>query len=134
MIAAGPIRPTRMRFMRRFVTRRINPITRVFAGWMPGFALLTHLGRKSGKAYRTPLNPIRRGDHYIFFLTYGSDVDWVRNIFAAGRCAMRVRGRDVQLDEPELIVDPELRLVPAAVRAIGRWNRVTELLRMRVAD
>jgi deazaflavin-dependent oxidoreductase (nitroreductase family) len=128
------VAPTRIRFMRRFVTRRVNPLTRTFAGWMPGFGVLTHVGRKSGRMYRTPLNPIRRGDHYVFFLTYGSDVDWVKNIFAAGRCEIRVRGRDVELVDPELIVDPELRLVPAIVRAIGRWNRVTELLLMRVAD
>jgi len=98
---------------------------------MPSFAILTHVGRTSRKTYRTPINVFRRGDHYVFALTYGSDVHWLKNIMAAGECEMRTRGRDVHLVEPELIVDPQLRLMPLPVRFIGRFNRVTELLRMR---
>jgi deazaflavin-dependent oxidoreductase (nitroreductase family) len=123
--------PTRIRFMRPFTTRVINPITRRFAGWMPGFAILTHVGRSSGRTYHTPINVFRRGDHYVFALTYGSDVQWVKNILAAGACEMRTRGRDIRLVEPELIVDPDLRLMPLPLRIAGKVNRVTEFLRMR---
>jgi deazaflavin-dependent oxidoreductase (nitroreductase family) len=98
---------------------------------MPSFAILTHVGRNSGQTHHTPINVFRRGDHYIFALTYGSDVQWLKNILAAGTCEMRTRGRDTRLVEPEIIVDPELRLMPLPVRIIGRFNRVTELLRMR---
>jgi deazaflavin-dependent oxidoreductase (nitroreductase family) len=128
--AAAP----RTRFLRPFAARVINPVTRLFAGWLPGFAILSHVGRKSGRTYRTPINVFRRGDHYVFALTYGSDVDWVKNIFAAGRCELRTRGRGVRLVEPELIVDPALRLMPWPLGAVlGRLNRVTEILRMRAA-
>jgi deazaflavin-dependent oxidoreductase (nitroreductase family) len=123
--------PTRIRFLRPFTKALINPVTGLFAGWLPGFAILTHVGRKSDRTYRTPINVFRRGDHYLFALTYGADVDWVKNVLAAGGCSMRERGRDIRLVEPELLVDPELRLMPAPVRAIGRFNRVTEILRMR---
>lgn len=123
----------RTRFLRPCTTRVINPVTRLFAGRMPGFAILTHVGRTSGKTYRTPLNVFRRGDHYLFALTYGSDVHWVKNIRAAGGCWMRIRGRDVRLVEPELIVDPDLRLMPLLLRIVGKMNRVTEFLRMRPA-
>ena len=123
--------PTRIRFLRRFTVRIINPITRLFAGWVPGFAILTNVGRNSGKTYRTPINVFKRGDHYVFVLTYGSNVQWLKNIFAAGSVEMRTRGRDIHLVEPELIVDPELRLVPAFLRLPGKLNRVTEFLRMR---
>jgi hypothetical protein len=34
-------------------------ITGLFAGWLPGFGILTHVGRKSGKVYRTPINVFR---------------------------------------------------------------------------
>jgi deazaflavin-dependent oxidoreductase (nitroreductase family) len=125
---------TRIRFLRPFTKRVINPVTRLFAGWMPGFAILTHVGRKSGRTYRTPINVFRRGDHYLFALTYGADVDWVKNVLAAGGCEMRAGGRDVRLVEPELFVDPELRLMPPPVRLIGRFNRVSEFLRMRAAS
>src|SRR5687767_12893978 len=123
--------PTRIRFMRSFTARLTNPITRRFAGWMPGFAILTHVGRTSGRTYRTPINVFRRGDHYVFALTYGSDVQWLKNIFAAGSVDMRARGRNIRLVEPELIVDPDLRLMPLPLRIAGKLNRVTEFLRMR---
>lgn len=70
----------------------------------------------------------------MFALTYGSEVQWLKNIMAAGECRMRTRGRDIHLVEPELIVDPELRLMPLPVRIIGRFNRVTEFLRMRAVQ
>lgn len=124
---------TRIRFLRPFTTKLFNPLARHFAGWMPSFAILTHVGRKSGLTYHTPINVFHRGDHYIFALTYGSDVQWLKNILAAGTCEMRTRGHDIRLVEPEIIVDPELRLMPLPVRIIGRFNRVTELLRMRAA-
>lgn len=134
--ATAPTAPTvrtRIRFLRPFTNRVINPVARLFAGWLPGFAILTHAGRRSGRTYRTPINVFRRGDHYVFALTYGADVDWVKNIFAAGGCEMRTRGRDIRLVEPELLVDPYLRLMPLPVRVVGRLNRVTGLLRMRAA-
>ena len=116
-----------------FTRRVINPITRRFAGSVPGFAMLTHTGRSSGRTYSTPINVFKRGDHYLFALTYSSDVQWVKNIFAAGSVEMRTRGRDIHLVEPELIVDPELRLMPLPLRIAGKLNRVTEFLRMRAA-
>jgi deazaflavin-dependent oxidoreductase (nitroreductase family) len=123
-----------MRFVRPFTARVINPVTRLFAGWLPGFAILSHVGRKSGRTYRTPINVFRRGDHYLFALTYGSDVDWMKNVLAAGGCEMRTRGRDIRLVEPEVIVDPELRLLPWPLGPLlGRLDRVTEIVRMRAA-
>lgn len=122
---------TRIRFLRPFTSKVFNRLSIHFAGWMPTFAILTHVGRTSGTTYRTPINVFRRGDHYVFALTYGSDVQWLKNIMAAGECMMRTRGRDVHLVEPELIVDAELRLMPWPVRIVGRLNRVTEFLRMR---
>jgi len=36
-----------------------NRITGLFAGWLPGFGILTHVGGKSGKDDRTPVNAFR---------------------------------------------------------------------------
>jgi len=128
--AAHPV--TRIRFIRPFTARVINPVTRRFAGWLPGFAILSHVGRTSGRTYRTPINVFRRGDYYLFALTYGSNVDWVKNVLASGGCLMRTRGRDIGLVEPEVMVDPELRELGWPLGALlGRLNRVTEILRMR---
>lgn len=134
-MTAASVPVTRIRFIRPFTARVINPLTRRFAGWLPGFAILSHTGRRSGRPYQTPINVFRRGDHYLFALTYGSNVDWVKNVVAAGGCEMRTRGRTIRLVEPVVIVDPELRDMPWPLGTLlGRINRVTEILRMRSSD
>ena len=117
---------------RPIVHRFVNPITRPVAKRLPAFAILTHLGRTTGRTYRTPINVFRRGNDYFFFLTYGSDVNWVKNVLATGSCSIETRGRVVELVEPELITDPELRPAPPHVRFVERRIAgVTQYLRMR---
>ena len=123
---------TRMWRFRRVAGPYVNPVTRRVAGKLPGFGILTHRGRKTGRTYRTPVNVFRRGDVYVFFLTYGSDAQWVKNVIASGACSLETRGRVVELVEPELITDPELRPAPTVVRFVeGRIAGATQYLRMR---
>jgi deazaflavin-dependent oxidoreductase (nitroreductase family) len=117
------------------VKRYVNPITRPVAKRLPTFAILTHRGRKTGRSYRTPINVFRRGTEYFFFLTYESDVQWVKDVLAAGSCSIETRGRVVELVEPELITDPELRPAPPHVRFVERQIAgATQYLRMRATD
>jgi deazaflavin-dependent oxidoreductase (nitroreductase family) len=126
---------TRMWRYRHVVHRYFNPLTRPFARRLPAFAVLTHRGRTSGRMYRTPINVFPRGDVYYFFLTYGSDVQWVKNVLAAGSCTIETRGRVVELVEPELITDPELRPAPPLVRLLERRIAgVTQYVRMRASS
>jgi hypothetical protein len=77
-----------MRFRKRWLAKIniafTNRITSLFAGWLPGFGILTHVGRKSGKVYRTPVNVFRVPDGFIIALTYSSQSEWVKNVLAAG--------------------------------------------------
>ena len=98
--------------LRHIVTHYVDPDIRPLAAWIPTFAVMTHRGRKSGRVYRTPINVFRRGHTYVFLLTYGADVDWVKNVVTAGSCSLRVRAHDVALVNRELVVDPELRAAP----------------------
>ncbi len=126
---------TRMWRFRRAVNRYVNPITRPVAKRLPGFAILTHHGRKTGRRYQTPLNVFRKGNDYYFFLTYGSDVQWVKNVLASGSCSIETRGRVVELVDPELVTDPELRPAPPHVRFLERrLAGVTQYVRMRVTS
>ena len=120
--------------VRHLVNRYVNPVTRPIAKKLPGFAILTHRGRRTERIYRTPINVFRRGDDYFFFLTYGSDVHWVKNVLADGCCSIETRGRVVKLVEPELITDPELRPAPPLVRFFERIAGVTQYLRMRASS
>jgi deazaflavin-dependent oxidoreductase (nitroreductase family) len=123
---------TRLQFLRPFTTRIVNPITRRIAGWAPMFGLLRYRGRKTGREYVTPMNVFRKGDEYVFALTYGSDVQWVRNILAAGECGLRTMGRELRLVEPRLYTDPARRDMPFPVRQFLGLLRVSEFLRMRI--
>ena len=114
-----------------FNKRVTNRITRPFAGHLPGFAIVTHVGRSSGRHYRTPVNMFRRGADHVFVLTYGPEADWVRNVLAAGTCAIETRGRRVVLVEPRRFTDQARRAVPAPVRIILGLLRVDEFLAMR---
>ena len=121
--------------LRHLATRFIDPLLLPVATRLPAFGVLTHVGRRTGRVYRTPINLFRRGDDYLFFLTYGSDVQWVKNIMAAGSCSVETRGRAVDLVEPELITDPELGPAPPHVRFVERRVAgVTQYLRMRIAS
>jgi deazaflavin-dependent oxidoreductase (nitroreductase family) len=123
----------RIRWLSPFTKRFINPVTRRFAGSAPGFALLVYPGRRTGRTYRTPINVFVHGGEYVFALTYGSDVDWVKNVLAANGCALRIRGRDVTLVDPVVFVDESRRRVPLPVRVMLILIGTTEFLRMREA-
>ena len=124
---------TRIWFLRRFTTHLVNPVTRLFLGRLPGGGILTHVGRTSGRRYRNPVFVLRRGDDYVFALTYGSRAHWVKNILAAGGCEMRTNGRDIRLVEPELFVDPTRRLMPLPYRIAMTGVGVREFLSMHAA-
>jgi deazaflavin-dependent oxidoreductase (nitroreductase family) len=128
-----PVPLPRTRFIRPFTTHILNPFTRLFVHRLPGFAIISHRGRKSGQTYRTPMNVFRDGDAYLFALTYGSDVQWVKNVMAAGEADLRIGDKTIHLTDPELFVDPKRRLMPQPVRAMLGVIRVSEFLRMRPA-
>ena len=110
-----------------------NRITGPFAAHLPGFAVVTHVGRATGRTYRTPVNVFRRDDAYLFVLTYGPAADWVKNVEAAAACDIETRGRTVHLVEPRRFTDPTRHDVPAPVRPILRLIDVAEFMTMRAA-
>jgi deazaflavin-dependent oxidoreductase (nitroreductase family) len=123
--------PKRLAHFNRRVTNRL---TRHIAPWAPGFAIVEHVGRRSGRLYRTPVNVFRRGDRYVFALTYGKDSDWVRNVLAAGGCTIETRGTRVQLTAPELFTDPTRSAVPAPVRSVLGLIHVDDFLAVTRSD
>jgi deazaflavin-dependent oxidoreductase (nitroreductase family) len=102
--------------VRPLVVRYLNPVLRRVAHRLPGFCVATYRGRTSGRVYRIPLNVFRRGDRYVFALTYGPDVQWVKNVLAAGRCDIETRGRHVALVRPRTAVDTQAQDMPFPVR------------------
>ena len=95
------------------------------AGWLLGhrFLRLTHVGRRSGRRYRTVLEVVGTGsapDEVVVMAGSGSSSDWYRNLqahpaieVAIGR--QRFRPRQRTLSEPEAVA------VLAAYERRNRW-------------
>jgi deazaflavin-dependent oxidoreductase (nitroreductase family) len=116
----------------RFNKKVTNRITSPFAAHLPGFAIVTHVGRQTGRTFRTPVNAFRHGDGYVFALTYGVG-DWVQNVQAAGGCELKTRGRVVRVTEPTVFTDPARRLAPAPVRLVLGLIDVDQFMTVRRA-
>ena len=114
----------------RFNRHVTNRITGPYAGRLPGFAIVVHTGRRSGRRYHTPVNVFRDGDDYIFVLTYGDKTDWVRNVVAAGRAEIVTRGRHIKLTDPRVFTDASKRWAPLPVRLFLRLAGISECLQM----
>ena len=109
-----------------------NRLLAPFTASLPGFGVLEHVGRRSGAVRRTPLTIFKRGpDRFVIALTYGTEVQWLRNVLAAGECRVRTRGRWIRLGTSRRFSDPARRDVPWLVRPILRLLGVTEFLEMR---
>ena len=125
-----------MRFRERWLAKIniaiTNRITGLFAGWLPGFGILTHVGRKSGKVYRTPINVFRASNGFIIALTYSSQSEWVKNVLAADGCELRTRGKKYQLSVPKVVHDPTRRRFPVPVRIVLRIVGADEYMELAI--
>jgi deazaflavin-dependent oxidoreductase (nitroreductase family) len=81
-------------------------------------ALVTHVGRRSGTTYQTPLGAQPYGDGFVVSLPYGSQTDWCRNVMAAGRCQLTWKGQTYQLERPEIIAGSQV------FPAMPLWPRI----------
>jgi hypothetical protein len=65
------------------------------------FALVRHVGRRSGKSYETPIIVMPMGEDFVIALTYGPKVDWYRNLQAAGQGTLLWHGRAYPIGKSE---------------------------------
>ena len=114
--------------MARFNKVATNRVTARFAGRFPGFGIIHHHGRKSGKRYSTPVCVFRTGHGYIVALTYGPNTDWVKNVLASGGSTLEVRGRKVELTAPTLQHDETRSKMPPVIRQFLGLTGVNDFL------
>ena len=125
-----------MRFRKRWLAKiniaLTNRITSLFAGSLPGFGILTHVGRKSGKLYRTPINVLRASNGFIIALTYSSQSEWVKNVLAAGGCELQTHWKEYQLCTPNIVRDPTRWRFPFPVRIVLRIVGADEYMELSI--
>jgi deazaflavin-dependent oxidoreductase (nitroreductase family) len=82
----------------------LNPLTRRMAHSSVGpFAIVRHVGRHSGKVYETPIIVAPVKDGFVIELSYGHDVDWHKNVLAAGGCTIVRHGKEFVINNIESI-------------------------------
>lgn len=112
------------------VNKRVfNPLT-MRRGVQP---VLIHVGRASGKTYRTPLDAHPLPDGYLFIPMYGPQTDWVRNVLRAGSARLLIGGREIELVSPRLVRKGDVwPLLPSATRTPPTISDDSDLLRMDI--
>ena len=117
--------PTVPRAVARFNKRVTNKVQGLWAPYLPPWASIEHVGRRSGRRYSTPVVATVKGDHLYVAVLYGEQSDWVRNVLAAGGGEVRRAGRMRTIDTPRV---RDARGVPGLVaRAAGQVSgRVLE--------
>lgn len=93
-----------LRAIRTFNKHVLNPLMVKRAGRKNSHAAaLRHTGRKSGNQYSTPVAVERVPGGFIIPLAYGTQVDWLQNVIAAGRATLTAEGDTYELTEPQVI-------------------------------
>jgi len=119
----------------RFNRRLPNRVIGTIAGRrLSPVAFMLHQGRRSGRQYRTPVMPLSLRDGFLVSLPYGPERDWVRNVLAAGRCALLRGGRRFELTDPRLLdAAGAAPLLPAALRPALRVAPGIHFVRLSAA-
>ena len=118
------------RINRRFSNRLFVHIARL----VPPLAVVSHCGRKSGRAYRTPVTALRTRTGFIIPLGYGRDVDWVLNLLAAGGGTLTRAGQNYAVSGPQVVDGAAVAAsLPAAVRGLLMASRLPGYLILQTA-
>jgi len=122
--------PDRIRY---FNKRFLNRLTLKIAGAAHSpIAAVEHVGRKSGKRYRTPVMVERLEDGFMFALTYGPGVDWYLNLLASGKCTLFWHGGKYQLENPQTVsTETGLRAFPPPANLILKTMRIEHFFKMQ---
>ena len=88
----------------RTFTRITRPIALRSAG-KPGSntSAVRHVGRRSGRAYETPVVAVDHDDGFLVALPYGRRTDWLKNVLANGKADIVTNGHTYSVDRPEVV-------------------------------
>jgi deazaflavin-dependent oxidoreductase (nitroreductase family) len=125
--------PVVLRAVRRFNRRFVNPRQMETAGTPGAYAgVIHHVGRRSGRAYETPVGPFATDDGFVIALPYGTSSNWVKNVLAAGSATLVTEGQTYDVDRPEIVpLSDVMDVLPSKERRNLRLFRVEQALRAR---
>lgn len=127
--------PWALQLVKRYNKYVENPVRLRFAGRSHLTAVVHHVGRRSGKPYAAPVIAHRSRQNLIIPLPYGTDVDWLRNLLAAGEGVVDLKGRSLQVDEPMIVeIDDVMGLLPTWMVRTVRLNGAREAARLHISE
>lgn len=120
--------------MRAFNKRVLNPAMLALAGRRHWYAArLEHVGRRSGHRYATPVVAVPVQGGFAIPLPYGTDVDWLRNVLAAGGATVVYAGERHLVSDPVVmasdLIQPQLSprwRLATRLYGFSHWLRVRE--------
>lgn len=96
--------PIVRRMVRRFARSVVNPRMLARAGTPDAYAsVIHHVGRTTGRHYRTPVGAHPTADGFVVALPYGTTSNWVKNVMASGFATIVTDGATYRVDRPELV-------------------------------
>ena len=105
------------RFMRDVNRVFTNPLLGTIAWLVPPLAVVHHVGRRSGRRYRSPVVAFRSRQGFVIPMTYGRDVDWGRNLIAARGGELQQMGRRFKVRNPRIVGGEDARRhLPPGIR------------------
>ena len=88
----------------RWLTRAMRPLALRSAGKEGAdTSVVRHVGRRSGRAYQTPVIAAQHDDSFLIALPYGERTDWLKNVLAKGSATIVASGRTYEVDRPEVV-------------------------------
>ena len=116
--------------------RWLNPAMLHLAGKPHWYASrVEHVGRRSGRAYATPVVAVPVEGGLAIPLPYGQDVDWCRNLLAAGGGTVVRQGRRHTVSAPVVVPTDEIEpQLPAFWRRSTRPYGFVSWLRLSTTD
>jgi deazaflavin-dependent oxidoreductase (nitroreductase family) len=93
------------RALRGIAGRPVNAFVVRFAGsrYLQRYGVVHHQGRRSGRAYTTPVIVRPVGHGFVIPVAFGERADWLQNLRAAGGCVVRWNGQDHSVVDPVII-------------------------------
>ena len=97
-------------------------------------SIISHTGRKSGRAYRTPVEAIFLDKEVLIGLVYGRKTDWLKNVLAQEGCTIFYKMQTYAATNPEILpVDSARELLPPGNSKIPKNGAIAgEYLHLRV--
>jgi deazaflavin-dependent oxidoreductase (nitroreductase family) len=97
-------------------------------------SFIEHVGRNTGRSYRTPIDVIESPTGLLIALPYGARADWLRNVQAAGSATVVTQGRRIGVGTPTIVATADVAdLIPKRTMRMLRLFGVGQFLHLETS-